>query len=125
MKKLLQLEYLGQWFAAYALTLWFGFPAWWFWAWLLVPDVSMIGYLINRRVGAWSYNLAHHHLTAFACVAIGLSLGTSSYLLFTGLLLWGHSGMDRLFGYGLKYEQGFKFTHLGKIGPEKGPAELL
>lgn len=31
----------------------------------------------------------------------------------------GHSAMDRLFGYGLKYNKGFKYTHLGEIGREK------
>jgi hypothetical protein len=118
MKQLLQLEYLTQWAAAYALTLWFDFPAWWFWAWLLVPDLSMLGYLVNTRWGAWAYNLVHHQFSAFLLAALGLGLDVP-YLLFAGLLLWGHIGMDRLFGYGLKYEEGFKFTHLGKIGQEK------
>jgi len=32
------------------------------------------------------------------------------------IILFGHSSMDRIFGYGLKTNQGFKFTHLGTIG---------
>ncbi|HZJ19645.1 MAG TPA: DUF4260 family protein [Pricia sp.] len=28
--------------------------------------------------------------------------------------------MDRIFGYGLKYNKGFKFTHLGEIGNTNG-----
>ena len=31
-------------------------------------------------------------------------------------LIWGaHIGIDRLFGYGLKYPTGFKDTHLGRV----------
>ncbi|MEO6611453.1 MAG: DUF4260 family protein [Chitinophagaceae bacterium] len=30
----------------------------------------------------------------------------------------GHSSMDRMFGYGLKTNEGFKYTHLGMIGKE-------
>jgi len=33
-----------------------------------------------------------------------------------GIILFGHSSMDRMFGYGLKLGQGFKYTHLGIIG---------
>jgi hypothetical protein len=35
-----------------------------------------------------------------------------------GIILFAHSSMDRLFGYGLKYFTGFSDTHLGKIGKE-------
>ena len=32
-------------------------------------------------------------------------------------LIWiNHIGVDRLLGYGLKYSDGFGFTHLGRIG---------
>ena len=32
-------------------------------------------------------------------------------------LIWlAHIGIDRALGYGLKYEAGFGFTHLGRIG---------
>jgi hypothetical protein len=37
----------------------------------------------------------------------------------TGVILFGHSSMDRMMRYGLKYFTGFRFTHLGKIGKEK------
>jgi hypothetical protein len=33
-----------------------------------------------------------------------------------GAILLSHSAMDRMFGYGLKHESGFKNTHLGIIG---------
>jgi hypothetical protein len=32
-------------------------------------------------------------------------------------LIWvNHIGVDRLLGYGLKYADGFKWTHLGRMG---------
>lgn len=31
-------------------------------------------------------------------------------------ILFGHSAMDRIFGYGLKFNDNFKNTHLGWIG---------
>ena len=33
-----------------------------------------------------------------------------------GLILFGHSSMDRILGYGLKYPDSFEHTHLGMIG---------
>jgi hypothetical protein len=36
-----------------------------------------------------------------------------------GIVLFGHSSLDRMLGFGLKYKEGFGFTHLGKIGKEK------
>jgi hypothetical protein len=35
-----------------------------------------------------------------------------------GVILLGHSSLDRALGYGLKYEDSFQNTHLGRIGKE-------
>jgi hypothetical protein len=115
MKTLLNLEDLGKLAGAYILTLVIGFQWWAFFAWLLVPDVSMIGYLLNTRVGAWLYNFVHHQGVSVAVGLTGLYLGDPN-IQFAGLLLFGHSAMDRIFGYGLKYEDSFHNTHLGIIG---------
>lgn len=45
----------------------------------------------------------------------GMVMG-SRLLQLTGLILFAHVAMDRLFGYGLKYEKGFAHTHLGEVG---------
>ena len=37
-----------------------------------------------------------------------------------GIILFSHSAMDRAMGYGLKFDKGFKFTHLGEIGKKDG-----
>jgi uncharacterized protein DUF4260 len=79
------------------------------------PDLSMVGYLANPRLGAWTYNLIHHKGLAFALYIFG-SLLSIPWLMFAGTLLLGHSSFDRVFGYGLKHEDAFQNTHLGRIG---------
>lgn len=88
---------------------------WWFWGLLLVPDIGMLGYLLSPKTGAWTYNIFHHRGIAVLVFGFGLFL-PSQALEITGIILFSHSAMDRIFGYGLKYEKGFKFTHLGEIG---------
>ena len=89
------------------------------WGWyallFLAPDLSMIGYLANPRLGSWTYNLIHHKAVAVALYVLG-SLFSTPWLMFAGTLLLGHSSFDRVFGYGLKYPDAFQNTHLGKIG---------
>ena len=65
------------------------------------------------------YNLFHHQ--GVAIIVIGIGWYTNQpYVLLAGIVLLGHSAMDRIFGYGLKHITGFLDTHLGKIGPPKG-----
>ncbi len=75
----------------------------------------MIGYLINSKAGAYTYNLLHHRGLAVVIVLLGYYFNLP-WVLFAGYILFSHVAMDRVFGYGLKYEKGFKFTHLGEIG---------
>lgn len=81
----------------------------------LLPDLSFAGYLSGPRAGAVAYNMAHSSLGAVACLVIGV-LTSSSVLIPAGLIWCAHIGFDRTLGYGLKYSQGFGFTHLGLIG---------
>jgi hypothetical protein len=90
--------------------------AWWLYpALLLVPDLSMLGYLGGARLGAVVYNVVHHRALAVALYLAGFWLG-SSHLQLAGVILLGHSSLDRVFGYGLKYPDAFQHTHLGLIG---------
>ena len=42
---------------------------------------------------------------------------TAEPLILSIAMIWlAHIGFDRALGYGLKYESGFGFTHLGRIG---------
>jgi hypothetical protein len=89
---------------------------WWlYWALFLTPDIGMIGYVVNTRVGAFTYNLLHHKGVALILFLVGAYFSNEA-LQFTGLLLFGHSSFDRMLGYGLKYSDSFKNTHLGLIG---------
>jgi hypothetical protein len=86
--------------------------AWWVWILLfLAPDISMIGYALNNTVGAFVYNLFHHQLVAVGVWTIGLLLHNPQLEL-AGLILLGHSSLDRAMGFGLKTVEGFKHTHL-------------
>lgn len=79
----------------------------------LVPDIFMLGYLIDRARGAALYNLGHS--TAVPAVVIGVGLLLSSDLtLGVGLIWLAHVGFDRAMGYGLKYGDSFTSTHLSR-----------
>lgn len=88
---------------------------WWFIGLFFVPDFGMLGYLVNTKVGAIFYNIFHHKGLAIVIGLIGYYLKLQE-LEVAGIILFAHSSFDRLLGYGLKYEKGFKFTHLGEIG---------
>ena len=98
----------------YALTLFHA--AWWWWLLLFLgPDLSMIAYLAGNKTGAIFYNMFHHKGIAVIVFTIGF-LVHNELLQLCGIILFGHSSMDRMMGYGLKLNEGFKYTHLGNIG---------
>ena len=82
---------------------------------LLAVDISMAGYLFSPRTGALVYNLAHNQVTGLLVLGAGVASGILPLVL-AGAVLVGHTGMDRLAGYGLKYPTAFGDTHLGRIG---------
>ena len=82
---------------------------------LLIPDVSMLGYLAGPRAGAVTYNLAHNFVTALVLLGLGWFAAIAPLAL-AGAILVAHVGMDRTLGYGLKLPSGFQDTHLGRIG---------
>lgn len=69
----------------------------------------MFGYLFGNKAGAFSYNLFHHRGIALLLAATGILLHHELTLAF-GLLLFAHSSFDRMFGYGLKYQDSFNHT---------------
>jgi hypothetical protein len=81
---------------------------------LLAPDLGMLGYLANTRVGAVTYDLLHTTVLPIGLALYGF-LGDHTTALSLGLIWLAHIGMDRLLGYGLKYTSGFKDTHLGRV----------
>jgi hypothetical protein len=85
---------------------------------LFLPDLFMVGYLASTRIGAAIYNTGHTYLVPTALwltAAIIESPGTKA-----AALVWAaHIGMDRLLGYGLKYPDSFRNTHLGQLNSGK------
>lgn len=115
MNRLLKLEELGQFLLSIILFSELDYAWWVFPACIFLPDLSMLGYLTNPKIGAWIYNFFHHKLLGIAVLFMGYSLEISAISL-VGIMLFGHSAMDRIFGYGLKFNDDFKHTHLGWIG---------
>lgn len=113
-KKILKLEGLAIFLAA----IYFFYITDGTWLWFailfLVPDLSMIGYLKDKRAGALLYNLGHNFFTAFVIIAFGL-ISNNEVIIHLGIILLAHVGIDRFFGFGLKYKENFKKTHFQKL----------
>lgn len=82
---------------------------------LFTPDISMIGYLKNKKFGAVLYNFIHNYVLSIIIIAIGEIFLQNSFITLLGIILFAHVGLDRLLGYGLKYPTDFKNTHLQKL----------
>lgn len=90
--------------------------SWWiFLALILVPDIFMVGYLKNSKFGAFLYNIGHMYIVPLLVLSIYL-LFHIPILLPISIIWLAHISMDRMLGYGLKLDTGFKDTHLGNIG---------
>ena len=89
--------------------------SWLFFALLFfAPDLSMLGYLINPRIGAATYNFAHT-LTLALALLLASYVGHWHQATAIALVWVAHIALDRLLGYGLKYPTAFKDTHLHHI----------
>jgi hypothetical protein len=88
---------------------------WWFALLQLAPDLSMIGYLRDPKLGAAIYNAGHALIWPALLLAVGLPI-SRPWLIAAGAIWLSHIGMDRAFGYGLKLPDSFKHTHLGTMG---------
>jgi hypothetical protein len=83
-----------------------------------VPDIFMLGYLLNAKVGAIFYNTSHSYVMPLLVLGVGIYVNAPTVLA-VGIIWTAHIGFDRMLGYGLKYSNGFRFTHLGMIGRPK------
>lgn len=111
MKVLLKIEELFLFILSVYLFSQLKYSWWWFPALILIPDVGMIGYLINTGIGAKVYNVVHHRAISISLYIAG-SMLSSPIIQLIGIILFAHSTMDRIFNYGLKYPDKFKHTHL-------------
>jgi hypothetical protein len=121
MKTIVRLEEFGIFLFAIYLFSTLAYPWWLFPLLLFVPDLSMVGYLKDTKVGAMVYNFFHFRGLALLLFVLG-SFISLPLLSLIGVILFAHSSLDRVFGYGMKYGDSFENTHLGKIG-RKSSAE--
>ena len=77
----------------------------------MVPDLSMAGYLINPKIGAYLYNAVHNYALA-AGMLILAAVFHWDILAQIAFILTAHVALDRMFGFGLKYQTHFKDTHI-------------
>jgi hypothetical protein len=78
----------------------------------LAPDISLLGYLRSAsKASAVFYNLVHSYV-------LPLALGLLAWKLDSGLtgqlaLIWlAHISFDRCLGFGLKFPESFRVTHI-------------
>ena len=118
MKNILKLEEV----AMLALSIYFyallDFDWWWYLVLFFLPDISFVAYALNAKIGAYTYNILHHKGLMLLIYFLGIFLH-NEILQMVGLVFFGHASFDRIFGYGLKYEDSFNNTHLGPIGKIK------
>lgn len=89
---------------------------WWIMAVLFfTPDLGMLGYLFGKKTGGITYNIFHHKGVAVGLYLLGV-FQNEPWVQLIGTVIYAHAAFDRMFNYGLKYQKGFKYTHLGRIG---------
>ena len=89
--------------------------SWWLFILLLfVPDVSALGYVVNKRVGAVVYNIVHTYVLALIVLGIGY-VSELPVMMMLGVIWVAHIGMDRMCGFGLKYPSAFQDTHMQRF----------
>ena len=79
----------------------------------LLPDISTLGYAVNARIGAITYNAVHFYVVPLILAAWSLATSHSAVLSLS-LIGIAHIAFDRMLGYGLKYPTQFKDTHLNR-----------
>ncbi len=110
----LRLEALSLALLMAALTYSSGVPLWLLGVLFPVFDVGMIGYILNSRIGAITYNVFHDATVPTFFIIVGV-LVNSTFLSFLGFCWTFHIAVDRFLGFGLKYKTSFYRTHLGEI----------
>ena len=89
----------------------------------LVPDISLLGFLrpVNKASAAF-YNLVHSYVLPFGLGLVAWERGGVMGVQLA--LIWvSHIGFDRCLGYGLKFPESFRYTHIqssAAIGPLAG-----
>lgn len=108
---LLRVEALGVLAAACAAYAHQGYSWQTFAIYFLAPDLSMLGYVFGARYGAALYNTVHSYVLPALIGTAGLAL-KQELALIVAIIWFAHIGFDRALGYGLKYPDAFRHSHL-------------
>ncbi|MGY4761746.1 DUF4260 domain-containing protein [Paenibacillus caseinilyticus] len=91
------------------------FPIWLFVVLLFVPDITMLGYAMNKKIGTIVYNFGHTFIFPLL-LALGYLYFSNDYLLLGSIIWIAHICMDRAIGAGLKYQNSsFTKTHMQRL----------
>lgn len=101
MKTLIKLEEVGLVLLAFYLFLALDYAWWWFPLLFFLPDISLIGFLIDKKAGATAYNFIHHKALSVVLYLLG-SFTEMPILQVAGLVMLGHSSFDRVLGFELQ-----------------------
>jgi hypothetical protein len=80
----------------------------------LAPDLSFVGLAGGPRVGAITYDAAHTYVGPILLASASL-IGEWMPGVELGLIWMAHIGIDRALGYGLRYPDAFRDTHLQRV----------
>lgn len=86
-----------------------------FFIYFLIPDIAFLAYLVGPKTGAITYNTTHSYIGACLLFIPGFMFDYS-IVISLSIIWFSHIGIDRALGFGLKYSDGFKYTHLGLLG---------
>lgn len=99
--------------------------SWWtFILTVMLPDISLIAYVWGPKYGALVYNVVHSYVGPLLIFGLSLLFDLSTFFQAVAFIWLAHNGIDRAFGYGLKYSDNFKHTHLGWL-PDSSRIEKL
>jgi hypothetical protein len=80
----------------------------------LAPDLSFLGLAGGARFGATTYDAAHTYVGPILLASVALIVEWSGGVQL-GLIWLAHIGIDRALGYGLRYLDAFRDTHLQRV----------
>jgi hypothetical protein len=80
----------------------------------LAPDLAFLAFLIGPRAGAIAYDVAHLEAWPVLLGAVGL-LADEPLPVQVALIWLAHLGLDRALGYGLRYPDAPRESHLDRV----------
>lgn len=93
----------------------------WYWLFVMffVYEISVLGYMVGTKTGAWLYNTLHTIVGPAILAAIYIATDNQTILFIATTWLF-HICVNRALGYGMKHRTGsVEKTHLGKAKVHK------